>query len=234
MKNYFIKLLICKAIIPLFLLPILLFGQGEVLLFKSLEDYKNDRCTLTDQVFIEKRENKDIKSYGGSDYKAFASDWKLLKMIEKYYWGVLKNDSLFVNCKQLGLATGYAYAEQIDSDLFLILPANAKYNTSGKSDAIIMREALFGMGMIGGVVGWAIGASIESAAASSNNKENKIKYIYYVLSMEKGNVKRLNKRNMVELLSFNEELIKQYLNEADPKNANTQRKYLIEYQKSLE
>ena len=134
---------------------------------------------------------------------------------------MFKNDSLFVNCKQLGLCSGYAYSEQIGNNLFIIVPANAKYNTMGQAGAIIVGGVWFGV----------IGATIAGAALESGSN---IKYIYYVLDMKNGKTKRLNKRKMRELLLFNEDLVNQYLNEPDSKNADIQRKYLMEYKKSLE
>jgi len=218
MKKY---LFISRITIPLILFPMFLFGQEEICLFKSLEDYKNSKCELTSQVFVNKRKDKDIKAYGGSDYVISSIDNKLFNLIEKYYCFLFKNDSLFVNCKQLGLCSGYAYSEQIGNNLFIIVPANAKYNTMGQAGAIIVGGVWFGV----------IGATIAGAALESGSN---IKYIYYVLDMKNGKTKRLNKRKMRELLLFNEDLVNQYLNEPDSKNADIQRKYLMEYKKSLE
>ena len=184
------------VLLPLFLFPFFLFAQGEAHLFQSLNDYKKGKSTPAEQVFVEKRKNKEINRYGGSDYKVYAANKKLSSMLETFYWGVLKEDSLFVNCKQLSLATGYAFAEQIGNDLFLMLPENAKFNTS--------RD-----GGISGV------------------DEENVRYVYYIMDLIKGTTKPLNKNRMVELLSFNTELVNQYLNEPDWRDAYTQRKYLI-------
>ena len=188
-------------ITPLFLLPVLLFAQAEVYLFQSLNDYKMGKATPAAQVFVEKRKDKEVNRYGGSDYKVYASDKKLSSMLETYYWGVLKEDSLFVNCKQLSIATGYAYAEQIRNNLFLMLPENAKYNTSGAGSALV--------------------------TSFSGVTEEDVRYIYYIMDLAKGKSQPLNKNRMSELLSPHAELVNQYLNEPDPGNAHTQRKYLI-------
>ena len=187
------------SIILFFCFPFFLFAQEEVQLFQSLSDYKMGKSTPADQIFIEKRKEKEIKKYGGSDYKVYASNKRLSSMLETYYWGVLKEDSLFVNCKQLSIANGYAYTEQIGNNLFLMLPDNAKYNTSGDGDTF--------------------------AVTSSN--EDEIRYIYYIMDFMTGKTKPLTNNRMIELLSFHAELVEQYLNELDPRNANTQRKYLI-------
>jgi hypothetical protein len=81
--------------------------------------------------------------------------------------------------------------------------------------------------MMFGAIGGAIAGSVSSNATD-------IKYIYYMMDLKKGKPKRLNQNRMSELLYFNEQLLNQYLNEPYPKIANTQRKYLMEYEKSLE
>jgi len=212
MRNYFLRL-----VILFFIFPISLLGQSEVLLFKTLEEYKIAKSVIADSVFIKKSTPKDVIKYGGNDYIISASDKRLSYLIEKYYWGVLKNDSLFVNCKPLGLGNGYAYSEQIGNFLFILTPANGKYNSPGETGAMMM------FGAIGGVI---------AGAVSSNATD--IKYIYYMMDLKKGKPKRLNQNRMSELLCFNEQLLNQYLNEPYPKIANTQRKYLMEYEKSLE
>jgi len=219
MKEYFLKLATCKTAILLVLFPILLFGQEEVCLFKSLEDYKKTKCEIVGHFSVNKRTDKDIKMYGGSDYVISSTDKKLLDMVEKYYWFILKNDSLFVNCKQLDLCRGYAYTEQVGNNLFITVPANAKYNTMGQTGAIIIGGVWFGL----------IGATIAGAASESGTN---VKYIYYVLDMKNGKTRRLNKNRMIKLLSFNESLVTRYLNEPYPKSANTQKKYLMEYKES--
>jgi hypothetical protein len=77
MKHYSLKLVIQKLIISIFIFPISLLGQSEVLLFKTLEDYKMEKGIIADNVLIAKRKDKEIKTYGGNDYVISASDKKL-------------------------------------------------------------------------------------------------------------------------------------------------------------
>ena len=64
-----------------------------------MEDYKVAKGVIADNVFIIKRKDKEVKKYGGNDFMIFTSDKNLSYMIDKYYWGIFKNDSLFINCK---------------------------------------------------------------------------------------------------------------------------------------
>jgi len=111
-----------KNILLFILFPLSLFGQNEVLLIKTLEDYKASQYVFMNHLSIEKRTEKDI--YWSSDYKIFAPDKKIQSLIEKEYWGALKGDSLFVNCSQQGICNGFAYAEQIGNYLFILVPRN--------------------------------------------------------------------------------------------------------------
>jgi abortive infection bacteriophage resistance protein len=47
MRNYFLKLTIQRLFISFFLFPIFIFGQNEVLIFKTLEDYKDAKGVIT-------------------------------------------------------------------------------------------------------------------------------------------------------------------------------------------
>jgi len=222
MRNCFFKLAIQRLVIPIFLFPIFIFGQSEVLIFKTLEDYKVAKGVIADNVFIIKRKDKEVKKYGGNDFMISTSDKNLSYMIDKYYWSIFKNDSLFINGKPLGIGNGYAYAEQIGNSLFIITPATAKYNLPGEVGAMVM--CLVPFGLVG-----ATAAGVAAAASSTGTP----KYIYYVMDMQKEKTKRLTKNRMNELLLFDEQLANQYLNEPYPKIANTQKKYLIEYKKNL-
>ena len=79
--------------------------------------------------------------------------------------------------------------------------------------------------MIGGVIAGVINGAVTNTTSDNANADS-MRYIYYVLDLEKDKTKRLNINRMLKLLSFNEELVNQYQKEQDQENAITQRKYV--------
>ena len=127
-----------KKIFLLVLFPLFLYGQDDIFLIKTFEDYKTSQFVIMNHVSIEKRIRKDI--YWRSDYQISAPDKKLLSLIEKEYWGLFKGDSLFVNCELQGICSGFAYTEQIGNHLFLLVPDYFRENIS-----VLSSTAFFGV-----------------------------------------------------------------------------------------
>ena len=205
MESKKLKMLTSLFSIILMVLVPSLSAQQEVKLYKTFEDYKADSCTINKYVKINYRTETDIRNFGGNNYSIYSSHRKFMRELKRDYWGVERNDSLFINCLPLGLGTWYAYAEKVGNNLFFVA-------TKSNTQDAVMIGILFG----------AIGSAIASSQVSRH---------YYILDIETGIPSYLNRATMFELLSFDDTLQQQYKNEETPEKVVVLRKYLQEYKK---
>lgn len=174
------------------------FAQSDAKLFANTEDYKTGNA-VTEPVIIIKRSAGSIAMTGGSDYKICSDEYpKLGKELRKEYFLVERNDSLFVNFKQLG-GKWYGLTFYRNDDYAFFIGGASKLQNSD--------EATVMFGAVGGLA---------TAGITYN----------YVLDLKKNKTLFVSKDFMKEFLGEKSELYQFYRKEEYPYSTETVQKYI--------
>lgn len=183
------------------------FGQRSCDVCRSLSDYRMNKWQATEQIMVEKVVDKKFGKWGVNDFKISADNKVLRKFLKKEAWGVMSNDSLFLNCRRLNAGPIYAFAEEINGELLFL---------AGISDEERNRQMSLVIGM-----GSPFGGAIASASLS-------VERFWYILNVESAKLELLSKERMFELLNDYPDLAEKYSKEPNPQGMITLKRYIRE------
>ncbi len=179
--------------------------------YKSFNEFKNNTPSYNEVFEILKRSMADIKAWGGNDYKIESKDSTITKKeIKKEIWGIIKNDSLYLNGIPITGLIWYAKVEIFGKYCFLkpSFPVNQKIQKE-----LGLNDPQFGY-MFG-----AIGGAIQGAHMA-------VKRIPLIYNIETGEKMLLAEPNILLILKDHPDLITDFENETDKKNENVLLDYL--------
>ena len=192
----------------------LIFGQNfQDGGYANLDEFKNNTPKYADVFEVIKRTEGDILAWGGNDYKVKSTDKTIKnKAIKREIWGIVKNDTLFLNGYYLTELNWYVKVEIFGKYCFLkpALPVNRKIVKALELD----QQPNYGM-MFGAVGGAIQGAQLAVA---------RIPLIY---NLQNGESKLLNKKNIFELLQNFPDLKNEFEQETNRTDESILLKYLI-------
>ena len=187
--------------------------------FENLQDFINNNPTYEDSFIVNKRTIADIKAWGGSDYKIESQDPSITKkIIKKKIWGIVKNDTLYLNGIPITGLAGYVKVEILGKYSFMhpAFPINSKIQ-----DELGVDSSQFGY-MFG-----AIGGAIQGAQIA-------VKRISLIYNMETGEKMLLTKQSIFKMLQNHLDLREEFMQEPDHENEEMLLKYLIMINKAEE
>ncbi|MEA4937557.1 MAG: DUF6563 family protein [Paludibacter sp.] len=180
--------------------------------YKSYEELKNNTPAYPADFAVTRRTTADIKAWGGNDYKVECTDESVSKkMIKSEIWGIIKNDTLYLNAFPIVNLGWYAKVEIPGKYCFLrpSFPVNPKIQKQ-----LGLNEPQYGY-MFG-----AIGGAIEGAQLA-------VKRIPLIYNVETGEKILLNESGILKILESKPDLNAEFEKEADKSNKAVLLRYLI-------
>ena len=205
------RILKLSILFLVFLSTTSVLAQKKVELYRSMSDYLQNKYDTVNGIIIEKRTHGQIYMVGGNDYKILSSNKTLNKSLKREVWAVNSHDSLYINCFHFQLGLWYAYAEQINDNLYFTAAI-----TMDKEE----RQRIAMMGVVGGP----IAAGLSGGALA-------LERYYYFLNLNTGQSHYLTKANMLEIIGAFPDLVDKYKLEKEPESIDTLRFYLAEFKK---
>jgi len=180
--------------------------------YKSYEELKNNSPAYPADLVVTKRTTADIKAWGGNDYKVECADESVSKkMIKSEIWGIVKNDTLYLNAFPIVNLGWYAKVVILGKYCFLrpSFPVNPK----------IQKQLGFNDPQYGYMFG-AIGGAIEGAQMA-------VKRIPLIYNIETGEKMLLNESGILKILESKPDLKAEFEKENDKSNEEILLSYLI-------
>ena len=193
------------------------FGQSATAhengAYATFIDFQNNTPTYKDTFVVIKRTKGDIQAWGGNDYKLECNNDQIKKKILKnQLWGVVVNDTLYINGKSI---TGGTWYSKVD-----IFGKYCLLRTMFPSDPRIQKALGLKSPSSFGYMFGAIGGGIQGAKMA-------MKRIPLIFCMSDGQMMLLSKTNMLDALSDQKELQDLFMAEKDQENEDTLLKYLL-------
>lgn len=175
-----------------------IMGSAQSKYCKSYEDFKADRWTEIDTVYLDGHSKSHQLWVGGNDYKLTTGNKELDEVIKKEALAVICKDTIYVNCRNLrfektGFGNGYTKGYRYDGNKLCIVNKKIGKAASGQ----------MATGMAFGAIGGAI--------AASSQMKNQVCYLIES-DVEKGkvNILLMDDAFMDGLLKEHQELADQY------------------------
>lgn len=200
-----------KKIIILLLFPFYTLGfitaNAQSRYCKSYEDYLDGRWESLDTVYYKSHSKKRQVWLGGNDYTIHTGDKAMDKVIKKEAFAIMKDDTLFVNCRNLRFektrfGNGYTIATPMHDGGLLFV--NRKIGREAQKEAAVSG---FFVGAIGGAIG--------GAMVAANLVKQQYCYIVSNGANAKGRIaiRLIDDKVMHEIVKDNEELHFEYWSE---------------------
>lgn len=206
------KIIFALFIIVLVFQPVSGFSQSFAKIYNSPTDFFNGICDSSQGIIIERRTRGQIIMNGGNDFKISSEDKVLSKKLKKQVWGVVYNDSLFINGRPLKLGgSWYGYTEIIGKRLFLLagIPLDKDFQDQ------MAIASMMGGPLVAGIAGADLAL---------------VRY-YYEVYLPYGSIAILKKEKMAELLASAPDLAQSYALEEEPEKIPVLKRYLLELKK---
>jgi hypothetical protein len=179
--------------------------------YSTLNDFKSNAPNHLDTFIVSQRTSGDIKAWGGNDYKVESkTETTTKKVIKNEIWGIVVNDTLYLNGIRLTGLNWYSKVELFGKYCFLkpAFPVAPK----------IQKELGLNDPQYGYMFG-AVGGAIQGAQMA-------VKRIPLIYSISDGQKMLLSKKNILMLLESQPELKSSFLSEANQDSEETLLKYL--------
>lgn len=179
--------------------------------YSKLEDFQRNMPSYLDTFIVTKRTIGDIKAWGGSDYKIESNTKTTTKNVIKYtLWGIIDNDTLYLNTIRLTGLNWYAKVEIFGKYCFLrpAFPVAPKFQKE-----LGLNDPQYGY-MFG-----AVGGAIQGAQMA-------VKRIPLIYCISDGQKMLLSRKNLLVLIENHLDLKTDFLNESNQDSEETLLKYL--------
>lgn len=178
--------------------------------YTSYEEFKSNSPKYTAGLVVEKRSKTNILLWGGSDYEVKSTDKTITgKTVKKEVWGIVQQDTLYLNQKGLSGMNGFVRVELLDKYSFLRIGVPTK--KIQKELGINIFEYLSGAGAMGGAV---------------QGGQLAVLRFSLIYDIEQNKKWLLSKDNILMLLESHNDLKTEYLAEADMEKEDVLIKYL--------
>lgn len=171
----------------------------------SFEDLMDNRWVQVDTIYNEVRSKNKQFWWGGNDYKFTTGDKETDKILKKDAFAVKRNDTLYVNCRNLTIekarfGNGYAKAKRMGKHSLLFV---------NKINGVSTQRKAMTAGLVFGVVG--------SAIAAKNQIDQQVCYIISSGTKRGGDIRvRLINDALMDMIVANDENLKrEYYSEED-------------------
>ncbi len=180
-------------------------AQENAAIYRSLSDYRMNVSQLSGQILIEKVADKQIDKWGVNDFKISSDVKALRKVLKNEAWGVVVNDSLFLNCRRLNVGHFYTFAEEINGEIFFL---------GGTTDEERYRQT----SLLSATTG-AVGAAMANAFLA-------VPRYWYVLNVESAKMEPLSDERMLIMLEEFPDLAEKYNKEPHKQGMITLKRYV--------
>lgn len=188
-----------------FFLQIAVTAYGQCSYCKSYEDFFNGNWEQLDTIDCKTHSKNYQKWWGGNDFEFTTSDEAMNKSIKKEIFIIKKDDSLYVNCRNLrylnkSFGNGYTLVRRIGEHSLLFV----------NKDVVSFSKNATAAGIAGGALGTAI-----FAASSSSSVKNQYCFVITSGANPKGkyDVRMIDDKLMDDILCDNIELKDEYYSE---------------------
>lgn len=90
--------------------------------YVTADDFINNSPSFINKFKVIKRNDDKIRDFGGSDYKVVSTSKKLKKNQIKYgLWGVVSDDSLYINNQKFSFNRGYSKVISLGNDFAYLI-----------------------------------------------------------------------------------------------------------------
>jgi hypothetical protein len=172
--------------------------------YKSYEEFKSEKPSITFDFKVEKRTKGDIKMNGGNDYKIY-SDSIDTKTIKKEIYAVSTGDTLFINCL-LQKAQPW-YAKVLVEGKYLVFRGGIGPETRQGGNS-----AAYAFGAVGGAI--------------SGAKAAMLRYLYIMRCEDGGQIKLLNQAYLESIIKDYPDLFSLYQSEQQKQNEDILLQYV--------
>ena len=180
--------------------------------YTSAAEFKNNTPKYPSGFTVAKRSRTTIIMWGGNDYEVESTEKSIKSStIKKEIWGVVKQDTLYLNAKPLTGYAGYTKVEVYGKYLY-VKPAFPTYAIQEEMGLTKDPDYTFLFGGIGGAIGGA-----KKALA-------RLPLIY---NTQTGDKLVLSKKDILKLLENHSSLKEQYEGEPDKEAEATLVSYLV-------
>lgn len=176
--------------------------------YSTLKDFQNNTPNYPDTFIVSPRTIGDIKAWGGNDYKIESKT--VTKQVIKNSWGIIVNDTLYLNGMGLTGLIWYSKVELFGKYCYL----KPSFPVSPK----IQKELGLDNEQYGYMFG-AVGGAIQGSQMA-------VKRIPLIYSLSNGQKMLLSKENILKLLEPQNELKSRFLTESNQDSEETLLKYL--------
>ncbi len=196
-----------------------LFGQPLMGGYMSFTEYEVNKPTYAGNYFlVEKRSKAEIILGGGNDYKILSANKNIPQnTVKKRLWGVVKNDTLYLNAKMVTDIVWYSLVHELGRFDYVTFPfpidKNIQYNLG---------------------LNYTHGTDVRSnSTGRMSGKKLATSRLPFVFDSDTGDLTYLTSESLFQLLKPNPDLQKRFDSEEDKLNPETIKQYLKELNESL-